>query len=1259
TNDANSSIIGQRAQDIVNGPQQEAAPAPAVDPGVVGALTLSDAEQLLMLVRGQVPPDQGDDAALATGVRQLTGVGNNQADPSRASLDTPFIRLTEARYGLLDQANNKAGINPIFKGIDPRTISNLIGAQQPDTAPSDQASTLFMEFAQYFDHGLSFLPKGGNGTIVIGNQIPGDANNPADLTRATISGWGENGLPVYLNQDTPYVDQNQAYGPNEAIGQLLRCSDGNQGFAGKLICSGSPDPSAPGQYLLPNLRELLDSHIDAASTFTTPDGPKTLLEVYPGLRDSNGNYNENQVRALVANFMGTGYNLLIDANPAINPLEHVISGDGRVNENVALSSMHAVWVRNHNYHALQLQKLYTDHGMAVSEEELFQAAKIVNEAEYQRVVFTEFAEKVLGGVGIRGEGDHGFKDYNPDADASISLEFQAIAYRLGHTMIGNDQWVLDANGVAQPKPLVDLFLNPTNDPSAFSVDHDRNPNTPALTGDAALAALAQMGYMPQPGYAELGTGAILGGIAQQPAEEVDGQMVDAVRNELVRVRADLYSANVARGWDLGMGTLNQIKIGLLASTSPYVQEAISYVGADSLHPYSSWNDFQSRNNLSDAVINQFKAAYPDLVLSQAEWDTFQGFNPEITAIPSGDSYIVKGIDRVDAWVGGIVEAKVDVNNEGAALVGPTFWVILHEQLDRLQEADRHYYISRLENLPLYSNFVEDTTFAKIIARNTGLTNLPDNVFDVFKPNEQANPQPNAPTGTGEAGAGGTGGTGETTDAEDEQGDDSSAEDGPAKSNDAVIQLGLSIVKDPVFDGDATNDIVLRQFGNNEEQASTFYLALTAESLRDAAINTLDFSIHLGEAFGEAFALNPADIHFNETLNVARRVQISDGPDGPVVRFNGAGLDALENSGAAIDGSTVLAYIQLQQRSDIDQLIKDARTEDSNGFRNTETFNVAQLFQTSVNVDQIVWDDLLSLRDLGGSDAVVSSDLEVTVRAAQAELTTDSSFNLGTTRQITKPGESGFTNLIRSGDTIWQTSTWRNDGEFTFTDLTITDLSDDVATVTSVFDANNGAKLEELGWSAEAGEGEVASISSKFQITGAAGSVLDTTKVGFKLDAYGDYHWNTTEMDQFAIKHLITYAGDLNYDGAVTFKDLGHLNAGAATGSNPHDVDANFDGMVDMLDLAVLDADWGMSLHSGEDTFLGSNAISMAELFQQNGRTWDSSAFAEQNAIESNTAAGAEYVNVLTDISTGLITGPVAGVDELDQLLQQQQYATTV
>ena len=66
----------------------------------------------------------------------------------------------------------------------------------------------------------------------------------------------------------------------------------------------------------------------------------------------------------------------------------------------------------------------------------------------------------------------------------------------------------------------------------------------------------------------------------------------------------------------------------------------------------------------------------------------------------------------------------------------------------------------------------------------------------------------------------------------------------------------------------------------------------------------------------------------------------------------------------------------------------------------------------------------------------------------------------------------------------------------------------------------------------------------------------------------------------------------------------------------HDVDADFNGKIDLADLAVLDKDWGKSLHSGAEDFLGSNELSWEDLDSQGNKTWDNAVFKEQNAFEA-------------------------------------------
>ncbi|WP_413314203.1 hypothetical protein [Prochlorococcus sp. MIT 0703] len=80
----------------------------------------------------------------------------------------------------------------------------------------------------------------------------------------------------------------------------------------------------------------------------------------------------------------------------------------------------------------------------------------------------------------------------------------------------------------------------------------------------------------------------------------------------------------------------------------------------------------------------------------------------------------------------------------------------------------------------------------------------------------------------------------------------------------------------------------------------------------------------------------------------------------------------------------------------------------------------------------------------------------------------------------------------------------------------------------------------------------------------------------------------------------------------------------------------------MADLAVLDADWGQSLHQdsngSESSFTGSDQISWDQLDNQ-GLTgeaaWDNQAFRDQNALE----AGNDFVESLESSGT---TGVIGG-----------------
>lgn len=655
------------------------------------SFTSLDLARLQALVDGQAS------GTSTPGVRSVSGTGNNLSNPGYGAAGAVFGRLSDARFGSpwygpdpqspSIQPLNRS-INPLFEGLDPRAISEAVGAQAVGLAKQgDGANMFFTAFSQFVEHGFSQLAKGGHGTLHIGapgiDSTPG-VDNPADLLRGDVAGFDGAGIPRYLNQVPSFAEHNQVYGSDIAIATFLRQADAAGGITAQLAM-GAADPSDTAFRLLPTLRELILAHWTNDTLFDDGVTAIRFRSAYAGLVDSAGNIDADLAAALNTNFMGSGRALLTMVNPVVNLLDHFVAGDPRVNENLGLMAMHTLWARNHNHHVENL----ADQGFTSDARDLFEAARILNEAEYQQVVFREFADALLGG--LRGDGLDGRGGYQSTIDPGISLEFAAAASRIGHTLFVQQVEVFDAQGNVLQLPLYSAFLNPGG------------------------------GGESQPGYAELGVDGILEGFLSQAAEEVDAHVVDGARTDLVHTGIDLYALDLARGRDLGVGSLNQIRRALLASDDPYVMEAVGHAG--DLSPYSSWADFKTRNGLGDALLASFESAYPDLVLpDQAAIDAFVAANPDI---PVHNGNVVRGIERVDLIVGGLAEAHLD-----KAMVGQTFWVILHEQFDRLQEADRYHYADRLVGTGIMGQLRAgpEAGLAAIVARNTGLEVAPGPFF---------------------------------------------------------------------------------------------------------------------------------------------------------------------------------------------------------------------------------------------------------------------------------------------------------------------------------------------------------------------------------------------------------------------------------------------------------------------------------------------------------------------------------------------------
>ena len=135
-----------------------------------------------------------------------------------------------------------------------------------------------------------------------------------------------------------------------------------------------------------------------------------------------------------------------------------IAGDIRVNEQVSLTVMHTIWVREHNRVATELAALNPQW----DDERIYQEARKIVIAQVQQVTFEEFLPALFGRRFFRrliGK----YLGYQPARKPVVPTAFATAAFRFGHSLIQDAFERLDGdfNSISVgPLNLRDSFMNP-------------------------------------------------------------------------------------------------------------------------------------------------------------------------------------------------------------------------------------------------------------------------------------------------------------------------------------------------------------------------------------------------------------------------------------------------------------------------------------------------------------------------------------------------------------------------------------------------------------------------------------------------------------------------------------------------------------------------------------------------------------------------------------------------------------------------------
>ena len=414
-----------------------------------------------------------------------------------------------------------------------------------------------------------------------------------------------------------------------------------------------------------------------------------------------------------------------DGNPATYDdellAEHFMAGDGRVNENIGLTAVHHVFHAEHNrlvdhtkevvlatastgemsflneWLLVPVTAVPTDLSTLVwNGERLFQAAKFGTEMQYQHLVFEEFARKIQPQVDVFFATT---QVYDSDINPAIVAEFAHTVYRFGHSMLLDEVDRFDPTFQQDTGlGLIEAFLNPL----AFDLDG-------TLTAEEAA-------------------GAIVRGTTRQGANEIDEFKTEALRNNLLGLPLDLATINLARGRETGIPSLQAAR-----------SEFYDVTGDSRLAPYTSWVDFSQHLKHPELLVN-FVAAYGthDTITSET---TLAGKRAAALAIVFGGDGApldrldflyatgafaggsLGGLNDVDFWIGGLAEEQMPFGG----FLGSTFNFVFEEQLEKLQDGDRFYYLERTAGMNFLSE-LENNSFAKLIMANTDATHLPGDVF---------------------------------------------------------------------------------------------------------------------------------------------------------------------------------------------------------------------------------------------------------------------------------------------------------------------------------------------------------------------------------------------------------------------------------------------------------------------------------------------------------------------------------------------------
>ncbi|XP_076371105.1 peroxidase-like [Tachypleus tridentatus] len=423
--------------------------------------------------------------------RTYTGVCNNMHHTSWGSTHSPFVRQ----------------LPPVYKdGISEPRVSVVDGSLLPPARmvsayihrdfdyPSSDLSVLLMSWGQFIDHDMTLAapPRDENDLDFVCCGIPKEQQHPNCMTIDIPPG------------DPFYTHYRQS------------CMEFKRVLAGH----------RPGCTLGPRVHiNLLTQTLDANFLYGSTEklarelrlGTGGLMHVWDYFRDYG-------LKPLLPPLSSTPEK---DCTARPRNLFCFNAGDERANEQIHLTVLHTMYLRDHNRIATELSRL-NPHW---DDNRIYHETRHIMAATLQHITYHEFLPMVLGeemmsrhNLSIKTQGY--WNGYDPDVHMGMANSFQSAAFRFGHTFI---------QGMIRRYNKFHEFLGE----------------------DPLHTLLRQPFILYEPGKID----ELIGGLINTPAQTYDPFITEEVTNHLFQVPSmpfgmDLVSFNLMRGREMGVPGYN-------------------------------------------------------------------------------------------------------------------------------------------------------------------------------------------------------------------------------------------------------------------------------------------------------------------------------------------------------------------------------------------------------------------------------------------------------------------------------------------------------------------------------------------------------------------------------------------------------------------------------------------------------------------------------------------------------------------------------